>query len=57
MSRAKRGPLRDTAPEAMLGPVLKEVIRQAGIKSNEVGDIVIGNVIQGGAGSVTSRMG
>jgi acetyl-CoA acyltransferase 1 len=57
MSRAKRGPLRDTAPEAMLGPVLKEVVRQAGIKPSEVGDIVIGNVLQGGAGSVTSRMG
>jgi len=57
MSRAKRGPLRNTAPEAMLGPVLKEVVRQSGIQAKELGDIVIGNVLQPGAGSVTARMG
>lgn len=57
MSRAKRGPLRDTAPEAMLGPILKEVVRQSGIQAKELGDIVIGNVLQPGAGSVTARMG
>jgi acetyl-CoA acyltransferase 1 len=57
MSRAKRGPLRDTAPEAMLAPVLKAVVDQAGIDPKKVGDICIGNVLQGGAGSVTARMG
>jgi len=39
MSRAKRGPLRETAPEAMLAPVFQAAVKQAGIQAEELGDI------------------
>jgi len=56
MTRAKKGPQRDTGTEAMLKPVLEAVVAQAGIEKSKVEDIVIGSVLQGGAGSTTSRM-
>jgi len=56
MTRAKRGPQKDTAPEVMLKVALKSVVEKAGIDAKQVDDIVIGNVLQGGAGSTTSRM-
>jgi acetyl-CoA acyltransferase 1 len=57
MTRAKKGPQCQTGPEAMLAPVLKDVL----VKANNfdpklVGEICIGNVLQPGAGSTTSRM-
>jgi acetyl-CoA acyltransferase 1 len=57
MTRAKKGPQKDTGAEAMLKPVLEAVAKQAGIEKHLVEDICIGNVLQGGAGSTTSRMG
>ena len=45
MTKAKRGPQKDTAPEAMLVPVLEAVIKQAGIPASKVDDVVIGNVL------------
>ena len=45
MTKAKRGPQKDTAPEAMLQPVLEAVIKQAGIPASKVEDVVIGNVL------------
>lgn len=56
MTKAKRGAQKDTAPEAMLEPVLKAVIFQAGIDPKLVEDVCIGNVLQPGAGAATSRM-
>lgn len=56
MTRAKKGGQKDTGCEAMLKPVLEAVAKQAGIEKNLVEDIVIGNVLTGGAGSTTSRM-
>lgn len=40
----------------MLVPVMKACIAQAGVDPKMVEDICIGNVLQGGAGSTTSRM-
>lgn len=57
MTRAKKGPQKDTGTEAMLKPVLEAVAKQAGIDKSLVEDIVIGNVLCGGAASTNSRMG
>ena len=57
MTRAKKGPQKDTGTEAMLKPVLEAVAKQAGIGKSLVEDIVIGNVLCGGAASTNSRMG
>jgi acetyl-CoA acyltransferase 1 len=56
MTRAKRGPQRDTGTEAMLKPVLEAVVKQANIDKALVEDVVIGNVLCGGAGSSNARM-
>ena len=56
MTKAKKGPQRDTGCEAMLKPVLEAVAKQAGIDKALVEDICIGNVLGSGAGSTTSRM-
>jgi acetyl-CoA acyltransferase 1 len=57
LTKAKRGLLKDTAPEYLLSVVLKEVAIRAKIDPKNVEDIVVGNVLQPGAGSVTARMG
>ena len=56
MTKAKKGAQKDTAPEAMLAPVLKAVVQKAGIDPKLVDDVCIGNVLQPGAGAHTSRM-
>ena len=56
MTRAKKGPQRNTAPEAMLQPVMIDAIKKAGIDAKDIGEICIGNVLQGGAGSASGRM-
>lgn len=56
MTRAKKGAQRDTGTEAMLRPVLEAVAKQSGIDKGLVEDIVIGSVLQPGAGSTNSRM-
>lgn len=56
MTRAKKGPQRNTGTEAMLKPVLEAVAAQSGISKDMVEDIVIGNVLQSGAGSTNARM-
>lgn len=56
MTKAKRGNQRDTAPEAMLAPVLKAVVQKSGIDAKLIDDVCIGNVLQPGAGAHTARM-
>lgn len=56
MTKAKKGAQRDTAPEAMLAPVLKAVVKNSGIDAKLIEDVCIGNVLQPGAGAHTSRM-
>jgi len=57
MTRAKKGNQATTSPELMLKPVLEAVIKQAGLKPEQVEEITIGNVLQGGAGAASARMG
>lgn len=58
MTRSKKGAQKDTAPEAMLAPVLKDVLRKANnLDASNVEEVCIGNVLQPGAGATTSRMG
>merc|ERR1712195_466906 len=52
--RARKGGFRDTQPDALLSAVLKETVARA--PNAPIGDIVVGNVLQGGAGALTSRM-
>ena len=56
MTRAKRGPQRNTGIEAMLTPVLEKVAKQSGVDKKAVQDIVIGNVLAPGAGATNARM-
>ena len=57
MTRAKRGAQKDTAPEQMLAPVMKDVLKKANnFDPKNVQEICIGNVLQPGSGQVSSRM-
>ena len=56
MTKAKKGAQRETAPEAMLAPVLKDVVKKSGIDPKLIEDVCIGNVLQPGAGAHTSRI-
>ncbi|KAM1007313.1 hypothetical protein COP2_004030 [Malus domestica] len=42
--KAKRGGFKDTLPDDLLAPVLKEVIERTNLNPSEVGDIVVGTV-------------
>lgn len=55
--RAKKGGLKDTAPEVMLATVLKEAANRAQVKPEAIQDIAVGNNLQPGAGEITGRMG
>ena len=58
MTRAKRGPQKDTMVEEMLVPVYEDVLRKAnGLDPKFIEEICIGNVLQPGAGNTTARMG
>ena len=56
MTRAKRGPQKDTGLESMLKPCLEAVAAQANIDKALVEDIVIGNVLNPGAAATNARM-
>lgn len=56
MTKAKRGPQRDTGLEAMLAPCLEAVAKQSGIDKSVVEDICIGNVLASGSGCTNVRM-
>ena len=56
MTKAKRGAQKDTPTEAMLAPVLKDVVKKVGVDPKLVEDICIGNVLLPGAGPGNARM-
>jgi len=56
MTRAKKGPQRDTGLESMLKPCLEAVAKQAGIDKALVEDIIIGNVLNPGSAATNARM-
>ena len=56
MTRAKKGPQKDTGLESMLKPCLQAVAQQSGIDKALVEDIVIGNVLNPGSAATNARM-
>uniref|UniRef100_A0A6A7GAQ0 3-ketoacyl-CoA thiolase 2, peroxisomal-like n=1 Tax=Hirondellea gigas TaxID=1518452 RepID=A0A6A7GAQ0_9CRUS len=44
IGRARRGAFKDTPPLALLVPPLKAVLKETGLKPDQVDDIVVGNV-------------
>jgi len=58
MTKAGKGPQKDTAVETMLVPVFKDVLKKGGnLDPKLVQEICIGNVLQPGGGNTTARMG
>lgn len=55
LSRARRGELKDTAPELMLKAVLVGLAEKTGLDKNLVEDMVVGNCLQPGAGALIAR--
>ena len=56
LTRAKKGPQKDTGLEAMLKPCLEAVAQQSGIDKSLVEDVVIGNVLAPGSAATNARM-
>jgi acetyl-CoA acyltransferase 1 len=56
ITKAKKGGFKDTTPDAMLAAILKATVEKSGVDASKLGDVVVGNVLQGGAGALTSRM-
>jgi len=56
ITRARKGGFRETQPDAMLAAVLKATVERTGVDGKQIGDIIVGNVLQGGAGAMTARM-
>jgi len=56
LSKAKRGPLRETPPEIMIAEVLKAIQKETKVDPKLVEDMVMGNVLQPGAGAVQTRL-
>jgi acetyl-CoA acyltransferase 1 len=56
ITKAKRGGFKDTTPDVLLGHVLQAVLNQTKVDPKLVGDVVVGNVLQPGAGAGMARM-
>jgi acetyl-CoA acyltransferase 1 len=54
--RAKKGGFKDTYPDDLLKAALEGVVKEAGIKPELVGDVVVGNVQLDGAYAAPARM-
>jgi acetyl-CoA acyltransferase 1 len=55
LSKARTGPLANTAPELMLSEVIKGVLAESKIDPSLIQDVAVGNCLQPGAGAVTAR--
>lgn len=55
LSRARKGELKDTAPEIMLKTVLQGLFQKSGANPKIVEDMIVGNVVQPGAGALIAR--
>ncbi|PVU97617.1 hypothetical protein BB561_000446 [Smittium simulii] len=56
MTKGGKGGFKDTTAEYLLSAVLKGVVDQAGLASELVEDIVVGNVLIPGSGAAQARM-
>lgn len=48
VGRAGRGGFKDTLPDDMIAPVLERILKTTKVSPRDVGDVVIGNVLQRG---------
>lgn len=55
ITRARKGPLKDTLPDELLAHVFKGIIQQTGIDPTLVQDITVGNVLAAGGGATGAR--
>jgi acetyl-CoA acyltransferase 1 len=55
LSRARKGELKDTAPELLLKTVLEGMSEKIGLNKEIVEDMVVGNCLQPGAGALIAR--
>lgn len=56
ITRAKKGGFKDTMPDDLLKAALEGVVKDAGIKHEQVGDVKVGNVQLDGAYAAPARM-
>lgn len=56
ITRARKGPFKDTLPEEILASVFKGIIDQTKIDPAIVNDIAVGNVLLPGGGATNARM-
>ena len=56
LTKSKRGPLKDTPPELLLTPLFQAIVERTKIDPKNIQDVMIGNVLQSGAGVYTSRI-
>ncbi|CAI5711010.1 unnamed protein product [Hyaloperonospora brassicae] len=56
ITKARRGAFKDTTPDVLLSHVFQAVLQQADVAPHLVGDVVVGNVLQPGAGAAMARM-
>lgn len=56
LTKAGKGGLKDTLPEILTSQVMAELIKRANIKTEQVEEIVFGNVLQSGSGFMSARM-
>jgi len=56
LAKAGRGSFKDTLPEILTSNVITELLKRGNVKSNQVQEIVFGNVLSNGAGFMASRM-
>jgi len=56
LCKSGKGLLKDTMPETMLGGLFEGLLERNKFDPKLIGDIVIGNTLQPGAGMMTSRM-
>ncbi len=57
VGRASRGGFKDTLPDDMMTPVFKEILTSTGVPAKDIGDVVIGTVLQrGDTGVVETRV-
>ena len=55
LTRARKGLLKDTAPEVMLSQVLKGLLEKTKVDPAKVEDMIVGNCLQPAAGAIVSR--
>lgn len=55
LTRAGKGPLKDTPPEELFAAVLKAVVQRSGIDPKRIEDVQVGNVLMPGAGAMLFR--